>query len=456
MRTLAVVGAGFCGTMVAAHVLRRGRGFDRVVLVERSGRAVGGVAYGTTSSSHTLNVPVGRMSAFEDRPDDFLDFLRAREPAITGGSFVPRRAYGAYLTSLLGEARRASPVRLFRLAGEAVSAHALDHAVVVALGDGRAVHADALVLAVGNYPPSDPPGAGVMLPRSIRYARDPWSPDALELDRTEPVLLVGTGLTMCDIVLALRDADHAGTIVGLSRRGLLPQAHRLSPTPPPHLEPPAALPDWSASALGFLRGLREEVRTASKTGIDWREVVTSIRHETPALWQRLDATERRRFLQHLRPYWETHRHRSSPETAFAVESLVEAGALQLVAGTIVGYRETPAGIAVSYLPRGTGDVQTLEVGKVINCTGPTTDLATVSDPLISQLRESGAIRPDELGLGLDTNTHGALVGADGTVSGQLFLLGPLRKGALWESTAVPELRVQAEELATRLVGLHQP
>jgi len=456
VRTLAVVGAGFCGTMVAAHVLRRGRGFDRVVLVERSGRAVGGVAYGTTSSSHTLNVPAGRMSAFQDLPDDFLDFLRAREPAITGGSFVPRRAYGAYLDFLLDEARRASPVRLFRLAGEAVSARTVDHGVEVALGDGRVVQADALVLAVGNYPPSDPPGAGETLPRSIRYARDPWAPDALELDRTEPVLLVGTGLTMCDIVLALRDADHTGPIVGLSRRGLLPQAHRLSTKPPPHLEPPAALPDWSATAVGFLRGLREEVRAAGATGIDWREVVTSIRPETPALWQRLDATERRRFLQHLRPYWETHRHRSSPETAFAVESLVEAGALQLVAGRIVGYRETPAGIAVSYLPRGASDVQTLEVGKVINCTGPTTDLATVSDPLISQLRESGTTRPDELGLGLDTDPRGALVRADGAVSERLFLLGSLRKGALWESTAVPELRVQAEELAIRLVGLHQP
>ena len=93
---------------------------------------------------------------------------------------------------------------------------------------------------------------------------------------------------------------------------------------------------------------------------------------------------------------------------------------------------------------------------MINCTGPTTDLATVSDPLISQLRESGTTRPDELGLGLDTDPRGALVRADGAVSERLFLLGSLRKGALWESTAVPELRVQAEELAIRLVGLHQP
>ena len=449
MATLAIVGAGFCGTMVATHVLRGApHGIDRILLVERNGRDVGGVAYGTSSTSHTLNVPAGRMSAFEDEPDDFLRFVRARDPALTGGAFVPRRLYGEYLAHTLEAARRDSPVKLIRVAGEAVAA--VEHAdrVTLGLGDGRVLDAEQVVLAVGNYPPSDPPAIDGWLSRSIRYGRDPWAPDALETERDEPVLLLGTGLTMCDVALALRDADQRGAIVAISRRGLLPQPHRVSPTPPPHLDPPSEMDTWEPTAAGLLRGLRDEVRRVAGAGIDWREVVTSIRHDTPALWQRLDDEERRRFLRHLRPYWETHRHRASPETAFAVEAMVGAGALRLLRGRVVGYAQTATGVQVSYETR--AGVEQLEVGKVINCTGPNTDLTEVRDLLVGSLRVDGTIRPDALGLGLDTDDEGRLVDVAGHASERLSLAGPLRKGRLWEHTAVPELRVEARRLAARL------
>ena len=453
MATLAIVGAGFCGTMVATHVLRGApHGIDRILLVERNGRDVGGVAYGTSSTSHTLNVPAGRMSAFEDDPDDFLHFVRRLDPALTGGAFVPRRLYGEYLAHTLEEARHGSPVRLIRLAGEAVGAVEGADRVTLELRDGRVLDSEQVVLAVGNYAPSDPPAIGEGLSRSIRYARDPWAADAFETERDEPVLLLGTGLTTCDVALALRDADHRGLIVAISRRGLLPQPHRVSPKPPPHLDPPASLEAWEPTAAGMLRGLRDEVRRAAGVGIDWREVVTSIRHDTPALWQRLGDEERRRFLRHLRPYWETHRHRASPETAFAVEAMVASGALRVVRGRVVGYEETPTGVQVSYGTR--MGVERLEVGKVINCTGPNTDLSDVRDPLVRSLRERGTIRPDPLGLGLDTDDEGRLIDAEGEASERLSLAGPLRKGRLWEHTAVPELRLEAQRLAARR-GLEQ-
>jgi uncharacterized NAD(P)/FAD-binding protein YdhS len=449
VRTLAVVGAGFCGTMVATHVLRASRPpFDRLVLVERNGREIGGVAYGTPSTSHTLNVPAGRMSAFEDDPDDFLRFVRAGDPALTGGAFVPRRLYGEYLAQTLATARARASVPLIRVAGEVTGLAEQEAGAILELRDGRRLEAAQVVLAVGNYPPSDPPIADDGLYRSIRYARDPWAPDALEGARDEPVLLVGTGLTMCDVALALRDADQDAPIVAISRRGLLPQPHRVSPRPPPHLDPPAGMDAWPSTALGLLRGLRGEVERAARDGVDWREVVTSIRHDTPALWGRLDEDERRRFLRHLRPYWETHRHRSSPETAFAVEAMVESGALRLVAGHVLGATETDGGVAVRYATR-TGE-GTLEVGKVINCTGPNTDLVEVRDPLVASLRETGLIRPDALGLGLDTDDDGRLLDAAGRPSARVSLAGPLRKGRLWEHTAVPELRVEALRLARRL------
>jgi uncharacterized NAD(P)/FAD-binding protein YdhS len=451
--TIAIVGAGFCGTAVAINLLRASPPtVGSVLLIERVERQIGGVAYSTGSASHTLNVPAGRMSAFEDDPDDFLRFVRAAEPSLTGGSFVPRRTYGEYLAARLDEARRASDLALRRVAGEVVEIAEGTQSVTLALADGRLLVADQVVLAIGNFPPSDPPARGDGFYRSMRYARDPWSPDALEGDRREDVLLLGTGLTMCDVALALRDLDHRGRIHAVSRRGLLPQPHRVSAAPPPHLEAPADLAEWPDSALGMLRAMRREVRGRAADAVDWREVVTSIRDDTPAMWRRLGAEERRRFLHRLRPYWETHRHRSSPETAFGVETLIAAGALEVIAGRVDGYAEDGDGVVVTISRRGSRATEELRVGKVINCTGPDTDLARVNDPLVRSLRDSGLVRPDELGLGLDTDDDGRLLDREGRPSRRLFLVGPLRKGLLWENTAVPELRVEARRMAELLGG----
>ena len=451
--TIAIVGAGFCGTTVAVNLLRASpASVGRILLVERVERRVGGLAYSTTSGSHTLNVPAGRMSAFEDDPDDFLRFARASDPSLTGGSFVPRRTYGEYLAGRLDEARRASELPLVRVAGEVVGIAENPGSAELTLADGRVLDVDRAVLAIGNFPPADPPVVGAEVYTSLRYARDPWSPDALELDRREDVLLLGTGLTMCDVVLALRDLDHAGRIHAVSRRGLLPQPHRVSAMPPPHLDAPADLDAWPDTAVGMLRALRGEVRDKAADDVDWREVVTSIRADTPALWQRLDVVERGRFLERLRPYWETHRHRSSPETAFAVESLIASGSLNVIAGRVERYAEEPDAVAVTLRRRGAAGAEELRVGKVVNCTGPDTDLARVRDPLVQALRRAGLIRPDPLGLGLDTDEQGRLLDAGGRASRRLLLVGPLRKGQLWENTAVPELRVEAKRAAELLAG----
>jgi uncharacterized NAD(P)/FAD-binding protein YdhS len=450
-RTIAIVGAGFSGTTIAIHLLRASPGtIGRLMLVERAQRQIGGVAYVTGSASHTLNVPAGRMSAFDDDPDDFLRFARRREPSITGGSFVPRKMYGEYLAARLEESRGASALRLIRVSGEVVGVEEREDEVLLTLGDERVLHADQAVLAIGNYPPADPPAIAPHLAASMRYAKDPWAADALEVEPAEDVLLIGTGLTMCDVALALRDADHRGRIFALSRRGLRPQPHRVSAKPPPHLDPPADLAEWPNTALGLLRGLRAEARSLAPAGVDWREVVTSIRHDTPALWQRLDTDERRRFLDHLRPYWETHRHRASPEASHGVDEMIEAGRLEVIAGTLEAVSEDKDGVVATLRRRGTEASETLRVGKVINCSGPDTDLARVRDPLVESLRRDGLVRPDELGLGLDTDEQGRLLDAGGRPSRRLFLVGPLRKGLRWEHTAVPELRVEAERMADLL------
>ena len=456
---IVVVGAGFSGTLTCAHLLRRARQLsDRAVhvtLVEQEPRRVtGGFAYSTPHEACLLNVPAGRMSAFEDRIDDFVEWARTRDPAITGGAFVPRGVYGQYLASLLREAQRDLPahVSFEQVAGEA--AVSVD-AASVTLSSGRVLRADRIVLALGNVAPCDPTFIAARVIQSERYSRNPWAPDALlRITRDGDVLLIGTGLTMFDVALVLRDAGHRGTIHAVSRRGLVPQPHRVSATPPRQLPFPPSMRMEGPSPGRLLRALRREVRQASRRGDDWREVVTALRHDTPMLWQSLDARGRQQFLRHLQPFWDTHRHRAAPQTAARVQRLRDEGQLLVRAARLLRIEpdERDGPLRATLRPRGATYVETLDVAHVINCTGPDPDLSRGGGPLIANLIERGLAAPDPLGLGLRTAPDGALLSAEGSPSDRLFTLGPPRRGDLWETTAVPELRIQSSALIRQLIG----
>jgi uncharacterized NAD(P)/FAD-binding protein YdhS len=445
MQAFAIVGAGFSGTMTTVHLLRLHRG-AQITLIERSGRFPAGVAYFAAKKSHLLNVPAGQMSAFPDDPGHF-----ARWADVSGATFAPRAVYGAYLSAILAEAEARAPMRLRRIAASASSVRLEDDGACVELQDADPVQADHVVLALGNFRPQTPPVAGGWSQTS-RYVRDPWEPSALDFEAKGDVLLLGTGLTMIDIAVALKERGHRGTIHAVSRRGLMPQPHRLLPRAPSPRPAPTDLAAWPRTASGLLRALRKEVRGAERSGADWREVVTSLRHATPALWQSLPSDERRRFLRHLRPYWETHRHRASPDTSAAVEGLLERRELNVYAGRVLSYAEDTNALKVTLRDRRAHAERELRVTHVINCTGPDTDLRRVDDPFVERLLADGLVRGDGLGLGLDSDGYGAIVDGAGRVSERLSLVGPLRKGRLWENTAVPELRHEARALAERLAA----
>ncbi|MEO7360909.1 MAG: FAD/NAD(P)-binding protein [Gemmatimonadaceae bacterium] len=455
VHTVAVIGAGFTGAMVAVNLLRMAKVPTRILLVERYGRFSAGVAYGTSFDEHLLNVPAGRMSAFPDDGENFQRWAQERDATISGGAFVPRRLYGAYLADQLDRAESANPdSRLVRLTAEArnVTREGASR-WNIELSNGAVNAADAVVLSIGNYEPANPPVADPRFYETARYARDPWATGALDVPATAPVLLLGTGLTMLDIAIALRTRGHSGPIHALSRRGLLPQPHRESAGAPPAHARPTDLATWPRTASGLLRALRREVTLAECNGVDWREVVTSIRHCTSTLWQTLSVEERRRFLRHLRSYWETHRHRSAPATAARIDAMQSSGQLKVHKARVVAYQQQGDLVDVVVQPRAATDAQTLSVARVINCTGPDSNIARVRDPLVQNLLAQHLIRPDALGLGLDTDASGTLLNADGALNENLLLVGPLRKGQLWENTAVPELRVEASQMAAQLAQL---
>jgi len=434
--------------MLAAGLLRLDAPVE-VTVVERSGRLGHGLAYRTESASHLLNVPAGRMGAWPDDEEHFLRWLRESRPETKGGDFVARGVYGAYLRDLIDRGEfGASRARLVRVTGEAVGVREGG----VTLADGRVLPFDALVLATGNAPPPPPPVEDRAVWTSDLCVSDPWGAGALDvIGKRERVLLVGTGLTMLDTALHLRDAGHKGELVAVSRRGLMPQAHRASSSKPHHGDPPGSVDGWVRSGASLVREVRRFVREGESRGVDWRESVTALRSVTARLWGGLDARSRASVLRHARAYWEVHRHRAAPEVARAVEAMRDSGHLRVVAARLLSVREEGDSVDVSMRLREGGEVTYQRFDRVVNCTGPDTDCLRAG-ALFRSLAERGLVVQDAHRLGLQSDESGAAIGADGAPSERLWLLGGLRRARLWESTAVPELRGQAWALAQRLAA----
>jgi uncharacterized NAD(P)/FAD-binding protein YdhS len=449
--TVAIVGAGFSGVMTAVHLLRGASPRSlRVLMVNRSGAMARGVAYGTNSPAHLLNVPAGKMSALPDDPTHFVHFAQSRDPAIGAGTFVRRSIYGEYLEHLLAESAANRPAGSLEQVVTEVRGVEPDRAwASILTADGRRITVDRVVMAVGHYPPAHPPGFSATFVASRHYIRDPWTPGAMDSVLTmAPVLLVGTGLTTLDVALALQARGVPGAIA-VSRRGLLPRTHdpKVPAAEPAHR--PAAL-ETENTACGYARVVREQIERLGSSA-NWRQVVDSLRAITPQLWQRLGPVEKERFMRHLRPFWEVHRHRASPETGAAIERLLKSGWLSVCAGRFAGAEIVGDAAEVAVRVRGSSERRTFRVGAVLNCTGPATDVRTAGDPLLDALFHWGQARPDPLGLGIDVAENGAVISASGEASRVLYYVGPLIRARDGEGTAVPELRVHAARLARTII-----
>ena len=428
---VAIIGAGFSGTMVAAHLAKRG---VESFVVEGGGRAGQGTAFSTGDPAHLLNVPAGNMSAWPDSPSDFA--------VLEGGAarFAERRQFGRYLRGVLDEAVSSTFVQVVH--GRAIASDCEDGRWRVRLESGETIESDALVLATGNQPPAPLPfaeEAGDLL------IDNPWGARSFEAiedaaARGLDVLILGTGLTMVDVVLSLDSAGHSGRILGLSRRGLIPRSH----------DSYDAVPiQWDEIPDGSLREVMRWLRKRSGTA-GWRAAVDSLRPHTQRLWQSLGLADKKLFLRHARPWWDVHRHRIAPEVARRLSRLMANGQLRIVAGRLAGACATDDGVEVEVRRRGQhGPAERETFGYIFNCTGPLGEIGRTRDPLLRQMLDNGLVVPDELGIGLSVDGK-----SRAGPSGRLWALGALTKGRYWEIVAVPDIRHQAaqvaEDIATEL------
>jgi uncharacterized NAD(P)/FAD-binding protein YdhS/predicted metal-dependent enzyme (double-stranded beta helix superfamily) len=460
--TVVIIGGGFSGTMAAAQTLRHARHVGlplQVVLLERRGAIGEGLAYSTREELHLLNVPAGRMSAWPDRPDDFVQWASRHYGSVRPTDFLPRQWYGEYVrASLLSTAEEAGEVATLNVVFDEVRrvARHPSGGWMVHLARGPSLFAEAVILAVGHRPPSDPVGSRWSGPRT-RFVADPWRPFATNVvGADDAVAVLGSGLTAVDTVLSLSQQPRRAPITLISRHGLLPQVHAAMPLVPIDLT--SFVSDLVAAPEGvhvreLLHQLRRKVREYVSAGGDWRSIVDGLRPHTSLLWRSMPLTERRRFLNRIRPFWEVHRHRMAVAVAERFRTLMESGAVRLLAGRVESAQAQDEIVRLVLCQRGSDRLVETDASWVINCTGPLPSNSVESNPVIGSLLVSGALQPDALSLGINTTRNGNPIAADGQELADLFLVGTLRKSTDWESTAVPELRQQSADAAANVLAL---
>ncbi|WP_455819816.1 FAD/NAD(P)-binding protein [Pseudomonas cerasi] len=453
-RHIVIVGGGFTGTAVAIHLARLGDAGLTVTVIEPRSQLARGVAYGTCEPAHRINVPADRMQLSAAEQGDFDRWFRASaayqadpEAGWHDGKVYPQRGqFGAYIAEQFARAQLHSPVKLHHLCDRAV---ALEQGTVRTAG-GETLQADEVVLAISHPPPAVPRAVAMALEGHPGLIADPWRHDALAtITPDERVAIMGSGLSMSDAVATLHCHGHRGPIVAFSRRGLLPrpnlsgtyEARALDYQQPQH-----------ASARAWLRRIRQEVADAAGQQLPWQLVLDDIRVNGQRLWQQLSLKEQRRFLRHLRPWWDVHRYRIAPQVSAVLAEQQQSGQLTVQAARLADVAAKGADITLHLQPR-SGKAQSLNVDRLIITTGPAHGGLLQSDTLLHQLASAGMVQADPLALGIHINARSQTLRHDGTANPHLWVAGPAARAHFGELMGLPQVAEHAENVARQLMGL---
>ncbi len=450
---IAIIGAGASGTITAIQLLNKLSTKANIFLIEKKEQTLfRGAAYSSQLVYEPLNVQSGRMSIYNHLPDHFYDWVVANRQAqseteITRDSFVSRRWFGDYLTENFEEAKQQSEnvtVEIVLAKCTDIAFNSADECYTLSFESRDDIQVDYLVFACGNEPPAD-----VLEKEKVlggKYISNPWTGNPFEkLKANEDVLLIGMGLTMVDHVVSLQKSQHKGKIFCFSRNGYLPLPHA------PIQQFVFDMNQEAKEVKQVLDALWQNLTLAKGQDISWQNVMDALRPYTAGIWKRMSLDSKKYFLKRLRSYWEIHRHRMPVASANYLKELEGAGQLKFIAGSIQSVDCKDDTMVVHYIAKGDKNESTLAVHHIINCTGPSSDYYKTSNTLFKNLLNKGWMKQDALKLGIETGVRGEIIKSNGVVLNHAFSIGPLRKAMEWETTAIREIRTQAENVALAIV-----
>lgn len=451
--TVVIVGGGFSGAVLAWHLHRAAPDRHNIIIVEPRDEIGRGLAYDSHDPAHRINVPALKMNLDVDEEGHFEQWLiasgyPARDPAsqIPGALFPTRAAFGDYVNAHIEELGRA--VRHVRTKARAIVPQSAGYRV--ACDDGSEIDADIVVLAVCHTPPQVPFSLAALQHRP-RFIANPWQPEALRgIAPDHRVLIVGTGLTMADIVASLDRQGHRGNINAVSRRGL-----RSQPLATQQMEPFGDfIENPEHTTLALLRRVRRAIADASKQGLSWHPVLDQVRLQGTAIWRALPLHERAKLIHHLRPFWDTYRFRIAPQVDDVIRRRIVNGTLAIRAASVRASATQGDDLAVDLRPRRSRDWTRETFDAVVIATGPAHGTVFRTNPLLAQIGAAGLARPDPLGLGIDVDLRGHAIGRDGHAAEALFVAGPLARGTFGELMGAPDLAHYARQIADTIA--HAP
>lgn len=457
---IAIIGGGFCGILTAIHLMKDQHLPVHIHLINSGYPIAKGVAYDPHTSSLLLNVPNGRMSAFDGIPDHYVQWLRSSVPfdqiskdELSAG-FSTRGRYGDYLEELWEDAISEIPlnkqITIYNDYAEDITAN--NNGWHVHLRNHPALTADTVILATGNGLPRFPDGIDKSSRESKRYYGDPWKRECIQnLEEQHDILIIGNGLTMADTVIALEENGFNQTIHTISPNGYNLKPWKELKEPYTDIDIPAAL-SKGATLLELVKILNRHRKIASGLDQSIYPVIDAIRPYTSTLWRSFCTSEKQQFVKYLNSLWGSVRHRLPLRNLEQIEELRVKNRLITSKGHIVSSAE--AGDCISITLNCCGVLKQLNVQRIINCTGPETHIKRQSNQLLKNLEERGMISAGPCNIGISAHPENGRITTSATH--QIFVIGSNLKGTLWESTAVPELRVQAKELAQRILsGIYQ-
>lgn len=454
MKRIVIIGGGLSGSLTALYLCQQKMDNFQIVIIEKSpSQLFKGLAYASDLQVQPLNVPASGMSLYINEPNHFYNWLQANGPKagieqsdITPDYFAPRQLFGTYLTENLNTQLQNCNAEIAIVHDEVINIQQEKDVYSISLDSGKTISCDKVVIASGNqdnhfpYPITNP----VYINGNV--ITNPWQPAVLNnIPNEAPILIVGCGLTMVDVLINLRKNGHKGKLRIVSRHGLIPLPHKMGE----HWDLQNKIPE-KISVTSLIKYIKSEVKLAAAKNIGWQSVIDAIRPYLPQWWNSLSLNDRIRLMEHMKPYWEIHRHRIPASTYAYLQNEIKSGGVAIYGGKIKSLAANQNGIAAAIQLRKTSENISFDVQYLINCIGPLTNLKKSKHRLWQNLFEGEMADTDYFDLGVACTSKGNIINKSGLPDKNIFVIGNLRRGKEFESVAIREIRLQANDIAKQI------